>query len=133
MIQSSSSFRKFSLGAFLGLLPALAQAHPGHPEHDPIGFFTGALHPLGGLDHLLALVAIGLWAVQLGGRALWLVPLTFAGVMTAGAAFAMNGVAWNGAESGIVASLFLVAVLLMAAVRLPLAASIAIAGLFALG
>ena len=57
------------LFAFLLCLPALAQAHPGHSTS---GFAAGLAHPLHGLDHILAMIAVGLWATQLGGRALFL-------------------------------------------------------------
>ena len=56
-------------------VPTIASAHPGH-EGAP-GFIHGFLHPLGGLDHILAMVAVGLFAARLGGRALWLVPASF--------------------------------------------------------
>ena len=64
-------------------LPTLVQAHPGLPGHTH-GFANGLAHPLAGLDHILAMVAVGLWAAQRGGRALWAVPLTFVSVMALG-------------------------------------------------
>ena len=68
------------------LVPVLAQAHPGHGA---AGFTHGLIHPLGGLDHLLAMFAVGLWAAQKGGRALWALPAAFLGVMTLGGALGM--------------------------------------------
>ncbi len=111
------------------LAPVLAQAHPGH---DASGFAAGVSHPLHGLDHILAMVAVGLWAVQLGGRAKWLVPASFVSVMAIGGALGMAGVAMPFAEQGILASVLILGVLIAAAVRLPLAASMSIVGLFAL-
>jgi len=113
----------------LVLAPMLAHAHPGH---DASGFASGLAHPLHGLDHILAMVAVGLWAVQLGGRAKWLVPASFVSVMAIGGALGMAGVAMPFAEQGIFASVLILGVLIAAAVRLPLAASMSIVGLFAL-
>jgi urease accessory protein len=107
-----------------------AFAHPtGGPVHD---LLHGLEHPLTGVDHILAMIAVGLWASQRGGRALWLVPLTFVGVMTAGGALGISGYAIPYVEQGIVLSVLVLGVLVAAAVRLPLAATAAIVGLFAI-
>jgi len=126
--------RKFSSITPLATLalvfaPVLAHAHPGH---DANGFAAGVSHPLHGLDHLLAMVAVGLWAAQLGGRARWVVPASFVSVMALGGALGMAGVALPFAEQGIFASVLMLGVLIAAAVRMPLAASAALVGLFAL-
>jgi urease accessory protein len=55
-----------------------------------MSFAEGLAHPFSGLDHILAMVAVGLWASQIGGRALWLLPLTFPAVMAAGAALGLR-------------------------------------------
>ena len=73
--------------ALLALAPETAMAHSGHAAG---GFSVGFMHPLGGLDHLLAMVAVGLFAWHLGGRALWLVPAAFVATMAIGAAGAAN-------------------------------------------
>jgi urease accessory protein len=73
----------------LVLLPSLASAHTG--VGDPNGFAHGFGHPLSGLDHILAMVAVGMFAAHLGGRALWLVPLSFVGMMAVSGAFGMAG------------------------------------------
>jgi urease accessory protein len=113
--------------------PLLAQAHPGHDGHELTwDFATGAAHPLSGWDHLLAMIAVGLWAAQLGGRSRWLVPAAFVGVMTVGAVLGHYGLALPGVEQGIAASLLILGLLIAAAVRLPTAAGMAIVGLFAL-
>ena len=70
--------------AALTLIPAAAFAHTGAGEVH--GLVWGFVHPLGGLDHILAMVTVGIFAWQLGGRALWLVPATFVLLMAAGAA-----------------------------------------------
>jgi len=109
--------------------PVLAHAHPGH---DANGFSAGTVHPLHGLDHILAMVAVGLWAAQLGGRARWWVPASFVSVMALGGALGMAGVSMPFAEQGIFASVLILGVLIAAAVRLPLPASMGLVGLFAL-
>ena len=116
----------------LGLLGmgGAAQAHTlGLPHMD---FATGFGHPLGGLDHVLAMVAVGLWAAQLGGRALWRVPLTFVLTMAAGGLFGYLGIPLPMVEMGIAGSVLILGVLVALASRLPLAASMALVGVFAL-
>lgn len=130
-----TSLYRFSTVATLALVavilsPRFAFAHVGvGPAHD---LLHGLEHPLTGLDHILAMFAVGLWAAQRGGRALWLVPLTFVGIMTIGGALGMAHVSIPFAEQGIVLSVILLGVFVAAAVRLPLAVSAAIVGVFAL-
>jgi len=114
----------------LGLLaPSLAHAHTGvGPTH---GFASGFSHPLGGLDHLCAMLAVGLWAAQMGGRARWAVPLSFVSVMAVGGALGMAGMSLPFAEQGIVLSVLTLGVLIAASARLPLVASVILVGLFA--
>ena len=66
--------KKLFATAALLLAPALAFAHPGHGDN---GLVAGISHPLGGLDHLLAMLAVGLWAAQQKGAARWALPCTF--------------------------------------------------------
>ena len=115
---------------FLMLAPNLADAHAGIGAAS--GWAHGMLHPFSGLDHLCAMIAVGLWAKQMDGRAVWLVPLTFVSVMALGGLLGMNGVHIPYAESGILMSLLVLGVLIAAAIRLPLAASAATVGIFAL-
>ena len=129
--RASSLFRYTFPALLVCLVPILAQAHPGMTGHRH-GFENGLLHPLTGLDHLCAMVAVGLWAAQRGGRALWLVPLTFVSVMVIGGILGMGGIPVPYAEQGIAASVLVLGIFIAAAVRLPLAASMAIVGLFAL-
>jgi urease accessory protein len=75
-----------AIGSLLALtlvaLPTAAFAHTG--GGDAHGFVHGFMHPMGGIDHILAMVAVGVFAFLLGGRARWLVPLSFVGMMAAG-------------------------------------------------
>ena len=119
--------------AVLALLPAVASAHPGHDGgHDLSWDFAGGFtHPVFGLDHLLAMIAVGIWAAQFGGRARWIVPATFVGVMTLATAFAQNGVVPAGMEQMIAASLLAFGLMIAMAKRLPLAAGLGLTALFA--
>jgi urease accessory protein len=116
--------------AALVLSPAAALAHStDNPVHNVLHGFE---HPLAGLDHILAMLAVGFWAAQLRGRALWAAPLTFIVVMTGGAALGMAGVSLPFVEQGILLSVIALGVLVAADVRLPLPATAALVGLFAL-
>lgn len=121
---------RLALPSALLFAPILASAHPGHgPE---IGLAAGFAHPFGGFDHLLAMIAVGLWAAQLGGRARWIVPGAFVGAMALGGALGMAGLQVPFVEQGIVASLLVLGVLIVAALRMPPALGALLVGLFAL-
>lgn len=86
----------------LAALSGTASAHTGLGAIH--GFAAGFAHPWLGADHLLTLFAVGLWASALGGRAMWLLPLSFVGVMALGAGLHFSGVALPYAEWGVAAS-----------------------------
>lgn len=90
---------------------------------------AGFLHPFTGLDHLLVMVAVGLWAVQLGGRALWLLPVCFVGSMMLGGAVGLCGIHQPLVEHGILASIVLLGVALGMAWRPPVAIAASCVGL----
>ena len=133
-MKHSSRYLKFLQLAALALLaigiPSLAYAHAGIGHAS--GLAHGFAHPIGGLDHVCAMLAVGVWAAQMGGRAAWLVPLTFVTVMALGGALGMAAVPLAYTEQGIVMSLLVLGVLITVAVRLPLAVSAAVVGVFAL-
>ncbi|CAA7618878.1 HupE/UreJ family protein [Magnetospirillum sp. UT-4] len=87
----------------LAALPAFAHTGGAHGA----GLVAGFAHPVGGLDHLLAMVTVGLWAVQAGGRAVWLMPLAFLAAMVAGGALGMAGIGLPAVELAILASVVL--------------------------
>nr|CAA9213709.1 Nickel-binding accessory protein UreJ-HupE [uncultured Armatimonadetes bacterium] len=118
------------LAALLAFAPAAAQAHSGAGAAG--GFALGLGHPLLGLDHLLAMVAVGIWAAQIGGRAVWAVPLSFAGVMALGGALGMAGVGLPFAEQGILLSVLALGLLVAAAVRPSVVTGMVLAAAFAL-
>jgi urease accessory protein len=96
------------------------------------GFVQGFAHPFGGIDHLLAMVAVGLWAAQRGGRALWAVPASFVVMMALGGIAGALGLTLPLIELGIAVSLVVLGVAVTFAIRLPVAASALLVGLFAL-
>jgi urease accessory protein len=112
------------------LIPIVASAHTGVSE--TTGFWHGLEHPISGLDHILAMVAVGLWAAQIGGRALWLVPGTFMMTMAVSSIMGHFGIPLPGVEQGILASDFMLGLLLLFAARLPLAISVGIVGILAI-
>ena len=111
------------------LIPSHANAHTG--MGDTSGLLHGLSHPISGLDHILAMVAVGLWAAQIGGRALWLVPSAFMLAMAGSSIWGHFGLPLPGVESGIIASDFVLGALILFATRLPLAVSMSIVGALA--
>ena len=111
-------------------IPGLAHAHPGHENVS--GLVSGLGHPLFGLDHLLAMLAVGFWGAQLGGKARWLLPVLFVGVMLAGGSLAMLGLSVPAVEPGIIASVVVLGLFLLGARQVPLAVSAALVSVFAL-
>jgi urease accessory protein len=125
------SFKLLSLAAVATIgFSTAAFAHVG--DHSHMSFTEGLLHPFTGLDHVLAMVAVGLWASQLGGRALWLLPLTFPAVMAIGAALGSSGVTLPWVEVGIAGSVMVLGAVVALALRPALAVSIPLIGAFAL-
>lgn len=125
MKQSISKILVLSL-----MFPGLAFAHTGVGQ--TTGFLHGFGHPMGGTDHMLAMVAVGLWAAQIGGRALWGVPCAFVGVMVLGGVLGIAGFPVPFVEEGILVSILVLGILTAGAFKLPLFYSSLIVGLFAI-
>ena len=123
--------RRTLLAAALVLVPSLALAHPGLPGHTH-DLATGFVHPLGGIDHVLAMVAVGLFAAQLGGRALWAVPASFVAAMAAAGLVGMSGVALPMTEVGIAASIVVLGGAIALRLAMPVAAAMALVAFFAM-
>ena len=121
--------KKLLTTALLLTASAAAFAHVGEGEHT--GFITGFLHPLFGLDHLAAMLAVGVWSAMTTTR-IWAAPLAFALTLLAGALLAQWGIAFPAIEPMIAASMLVVGLLLAARVRLPEAAGAVLVGAFAL-
>src|SRR5688572_17638361 len=115
--------------AVLGASAAPAFAHFDPAEHGSL--MAGLSHPLIGFDHVLAMVAVGLWAALLGGRALWLAPLAFVGAMAIGFAAALMGVSLPFVEPVILASVVVIGLLAATALPVPAGVAMAMVGFFA--
>ena len=114
--------------ALLAASPAWAHAQQGQAA----GFVSGVLHPISGLDHVLAMVAVGLWGAQLRAPAMWLLPVTFPVVMAFGGFLGLVGIPLPGVELGIAASAILLGSMVAAEARPPLWVAAALVGFFAI-
>lgn len=112
------------------VMPSVAWAHPG--AGGVSSFWTGVGHPFSGLDHLLAMVAVGIWAAQSGGHRVWAMPMAFVGVMLAGGLIGLTGLPLPHVEYGIAVSLLVLGLLIASASKWDVLLSAAIVGFFAI-
>ena len=118
------------LAAACLLLPLLAQAHI--EQGQATGFLTGLEHPWSGLDHILAMIAVGLWGAQLGSPAIWVLPIAFPMMMSFGAMLGLLGIPLPGVEAGIAVSAIGLGLMIMLDVRARLWIAAALVGFFAI-
>lgn len=131
MTQRSLFKHGFVLLALVALVMApAAQAHVA--EGGAGSVMAGLLHPVTGLDHVVAMVAVGLWGAVLGMPAVWLLPVAFPMVMAFGGLAGMVGLPLPGVETGIALSALVLGVMVMLQQRLPLMVAAGLVGLFAL-
>jgi urease accessory protein len=118
------------------LIAAISSGAEAHTGFTANGFTHGFIHPISGWDHILAMIAVGLWAAQLASsglkRAVWMVPLSFVSMMVVGGILGIAQFELPFVEQGILASVLVLGALVLAGVRLPISASAAIVGGFAL-
>jgi urease accessory protein len=113
------------------LLLSTAQSAFAHVQKgEAAGFRTGFLHPISGLDHVLAMLAVGLWGAQLGAPAIWLLPVVFPMIMAMGGMLGLLGVPFPGIEYGIAASAILLGIAVMLEARPPLPVAATLVGFF---
>jgi len=125
--------KRFMSSMVLLLVPALALAHTGDGSLHEHGFVAGLVHPFTGLDHLGAMLAVGLWsAASQQGRKVLVAPLSFAGLLLVGALLAMSGFTLPAVEPMVAASVFVIGLLAAWRLHLNAAASGALVGAFAL-
>ncbi len=124
MLKRASLVLAISIAA---TLPAFAHLDPG--EHG--SFAAGFSHPLFGLDHILAMIAVGLWAATQGGKAIWMVPVAFVGTMALGFAAAIGGMPLPFVEPVILASVIFIGIAVALAMPIPTPAVAALVGFFA--
>ena len=122
---------RFAL-SFVALLVGAAAAHAHTGIGDTQGFAHGLAHPPGGIDHVLVMVAVGLFAAHLGDRALWLVPLSFVAMMAVGGALGAAGANLPLVETGIALSVVILGIAIAARLHLPTVAAMGLVGCFAL-
>lgn len=118
------------LALLLIAVPTAALAHTGHG--DTSGFLHGFMHPIGGLDHVLAMVAVGVFAYVLGGKALWLVPLSFVGMMAVGFLLGVGKVDVPFVELGIALSSIIIGGVAALGRPMPVVGAMALVGVFAI-
>jgi urease accessory protein len=128
-MSNGRSLLRVAFASVAALVPTAAWAHVGAGSAS--GFAHGFVHPMTGIDHLLAMVAVGMLAANLGGRALWALPLTFLSVMAAGGALGVAGFALPMVEAGIAASVILLGLAVALQWKWPVAAAMALVGIFA--
>jgi urease accessory protein len=116
--------------ALLVFLPATASAHT--QSGSVGGFVSGFTHPLSGLDHIVAMVAVGLWGAFLGGRAMWTLPVVFPVVMAFGGALGILGLPIPSVETGIALSGIILGLMVSFAAKPPLWVAAVIVGFFAI-
>ena len=125
--------RKFTARVIVAIMLAgtssVALAHPGH---NVSGLAAGLMHPFSGLDHLLAMVAVGLWAAQGGGRKVWLLPVTFMTMLAVGAGLAMQWQALPMVEAGIATSVLALGLLVALSMQLPAILAVGVTAVFGL-
>lgn len=121
---------RLALAASAALAPSLAFAHVGVGATH--GFVHGFSHPIGGIDHILAMVAVGIFAAISGGRALWAVPLTFMAFMLIGGALGILGFPLPFVEVGIALSIVVLGIAVAVKWNWPVAAAMTLVGLFAI-
>jgi urease accessory protein len=112
------------------LIASAAQAHTGEGEGG--GFLSGLGHPVGGLDHIAAMVAVGLWGAQLGAPALWILPVMFPIVMAVGGLLGLLGMPVPQVEIGIAASAIALGAAVLLQLRPPIVAAAFVVSAFAI-
>lgn len=95
------------------------------------GFVSGLAHPVSGLDHVLAMVAVGLWGAQLGAPAIWLLPVAFPMMMAVGGLLGLLGIPLGGVEIGIAVSSVVLGALILGEVRMPVLGTLLVVAFFA--
>jgi urease accessory protein len=128
MLMKRTAVTAFAI--FFVFAPAAALAHPGHDGAG--GLVHGFLHPVTGIDHVLAMIAVGVLAAQYGGRALWLVPMSFLVAMAAAGATGMAGVPVQIVEAGIGLSVVVLGLVIAFQIKPPTLVAMLVVGFFAL-
>lgn len=109
----------------------IPSAHAHVQQGQAVSFLTGMEHPISGLDHVLAMVAVGIWGAQLGNPAIWLLPIAFPMMMALGAMMGLIGMGLPGIEVGIAVSAIVLGCMILGEVRANMAVAVILVGFFA--
>jgi urease accessory protein len=120
------------VGAVFTIMLCVQATYAHVQKGEAAGFVSGFRHPISGLDHVLAMVAVGLWGAQLGAPAVWLLPVAFPMVMAIGGMLGLLGVHLPGIEFGIAASAILLGFAVLSEARPPIALAAALVAFFAI-
>ena len=118
------------VATLLALVSAVASAH--QESGQTAGFLAGLAHPVSGMDHVLAMIAVGLWGAVLGARAIWVLPVAFPVVMAFGGLLGLLGFSLPGVEIGIAVSAIVLGAMVATEVRPPIALAAVIVAFFAI-
>jgi urease accessory protein len=122
--------RPAALAVTILLCARMVEAHV--QKGEAAGFLSGVRHPISGLDHVLAMIAVGLWGAQLGAPAIWVLPVAFPMVMAFGGMMGLLGIPLPGAEIGIAVSAILLGAAVMFGSRPRLSIAAWLVGFFAI-
>lgn len=130
---SNTQLRKYFATLYallLALAPAVALAH--QETGQAVGFLSGLAHPVSGLDHVLAMVAVGLWGAVLGPPAIWVLPVAFPVMMAVGGLMGLLGFPLPGVEIGIAASAIVLGAVVLTELRPSLRLATVLVAIFAI-
>ena len=130
IFQKSNGLAFLAAMAAVLLCPFSAWAHVESGQAG--GFVSGLSHPVSGLDHVLAMIAVGLWGAQLGAPAVWLLPVAFPMMMACGGMLGLMGIPVPGIEIGIAVSGIVLGALILREARMPLLGALFVVAFFAL-
>jgi urease accessory protein len=124
--------RRFAITLYMALI-CIAGPAAAHTEEGTVGgLLSGFSHPLFGLDHLLAMLAVGIWGAQMGGRLVWTLPVAFPLVMALGGLLGMAGITIPSVETGIALSVLALGLVIALALRPPEAIALLLIAIFAI-
>ena len=129
-VRGVRALREWAMLALMFVLVARLEAHV--QSGQAAGFFTGLKHPISGLDHVLAMIAVGLWGAQLGSPAVWMLPVAFPMMMAFGGFIGLVGLPLPGVEIGIALSAVLLGTVVARESRPSLAVAVLLVAFFAI-
>jgi urease accessory protein len=123
---------RYAVSAALAMLALSGTVQAHVVAGESVGFLSGVKHPVSGLDHIVAMVSVGLWGAQLGAPSIWLLPVLFPLIMAVGGFLGLIGVPLPGTEIGIALSGIVLGAAVLLAWRPPILVATSLVGLFGL-